>query len=136
MAEQSSDQSDVGLDHIIYKDKLSRLVRRIRNDPGLEILDWTIERLAGGSTWAGVYRVAGTASEGGQPVAWSLILKTLPAPSQDDEGPLAPAADPADSNYWKREFLVYNSDLLERLPPEFGAARCYLAEEEADACYL
>lgn len=121
---------------IIDKNSLTPLVRRVQDNPRLEILEWQFTKLGGGSTEAEVYRVSGTARNEDEPVAWSLVLKLLPPPSSNKTGTLAPAEDPTSSNYWKREFLVYSSHLLDSLPNGLSAPRCFLAEERYDYCWL
>jgi hypothetical protein len=115
---------------------LTPLVRQAQDNPALEVLDWRCESLAGGSTKAKVYRVSGSARATGQPIPWSFVLKILPAPSMGDTDVLAPNEDPHNSTYWKREFLVYESGLLDGLPHGFGAPHCFRAEEIDGVCWL
>jgi hypothetical protein len=61
-----------------------------------------------GEITGGVYRVVGAGHDRGHHVPWSLVLKVVPEPEEDD--------DPAIHNYWKREFRIYQAGLLADLP--------------------
>jgi hypothetical protein len=115
---------------------LTPLVRQALDNPALEVLDWRCESLTGGATLAAVVRVSGFGRDAGQTLPWSIVLKILPAPMAADTDMLAPTADTHHSGYWKREFLVYGSKLLDDLPPGFGAPRCLRAEEKDGVCWL
>jgi len=73
----------------------------------------------------GVYRVRGTATDAGATRPWSLVLKACRDPGQ------AQHHDVRASNYWKREFLAFNTGLLADLPPGVRAPLCYGTEERA-----
>jgi hypothetical protein len=64
----------------------------------------------------GVYRVVGAGHDQGHHVPWSLVLKVVPEPEEDD--------DPAVHNYWKRDFSIYQAGLLADLPG-ITAPRCW-----------
>jgi hypothetical protein len=87
-----------------------------------------------GAATDGVYRVSGTASDGGTLLEWALMLKIL--------RPAAAAWNPAAREidhpiYWKREALAYASGLLADLPGGITAPRCFVVEERADeSCWL
>src|SRR5687768_10248175 len=92
---------------------LTPLVQQVLAKPGAEVLNWGYELLHGGfghevSGVYGVYRFSGHAVAQGETLPWSLILKA--------SGSAASGNDPTAWNYWRREALVYQSDLLERLP--------------------
>src|SRR5688500_6530622 len=74
-------------------------------------------------TSGGLYRVAGAARVDGIPQPWSLILKTVREPED------GPGLAPDHYQYWKRELLAYRSGLLDDLPGELAAPRCYGAGE-------
>jgi hypothetical protein len=44
--------------------------------------------------------------------------------------------DPTHLNYWKRDFLVYHSGILNTLTPGLTAPRCFLSEDTYDTCWL
>jgi hypothetical protein len=74
---------------------------------------------------AGVYRVTGIAHDADGDCPWSLIFKII--------GMTDGRRDPAGPLYWKREFLAYQSRLLETLPGRVRAARCYGTVELSDS---
>ena len=121
---------------MVDRNSLTPLVHCAQDNSRLEILDWQFTKLGGGSTQADVYRVSGTARDKDQPIDWSVVLKLLPPPSSTKTDILAPTEDPTSSNYWKREFLVYVSNVLDNLPNGFSAPRCFLAEEKNGICWL
>jgi hypothetical protein len=77
-----------------------------------------------------VYRVAGTARDGGETRLWSLVLKILRDPTHGS-GPGEARADG-----WDREVRVYRSGLLNDLPAGLAAARSYGIEEHPGAAWL
>jgi hypothetical protein len=79
-------------------------------------IEWSVVPiLAGDGQGLGVFRVSGSARVGGEPRAWSVILKVLPA----TPGPRTAW------NYPAREALAYEQGLLDNLPPGLGAPRCF-----------
>ena len=97
---------------------LTPLVRQALGRDTLELLDWQVQPLHGGSEASSrLYRIAGSAHQRGAPHAWSLILKGV----QGD----AARSDPGHWNYWKRELLAYQSGLLDALPAGLGAPRWF-----------
>jgi hypothetical protein len=79
-------------------------------------VEWSVVPiLAGDGQGLGVFRVSGSARVGGEPRAWSVILKVLPA----TPGPRTAW------NYPAREALAYEQGLLDNLPPGLGAPRCF-----------
>ena len=103
-------------------------VRRLLGNATAEVATWGVRPLGQASAEAtgGVYRVQGTASDRGELIRWSLVLKVCRNPDSSDR------VDPRAVFYWKREFLANNSGLLDELPPGVRAARCYGAEERLD----
>jgi hypothetical protein len=91
----------------------------------LDDVAWTTERLGGGLGEAvgvseGVYRLSGTGTAGRRRVPWSAVRKRL----QVAEG----HADPGAWDYWKREALAYQSDLLGDLAQGLAAPACYAVD--------
>jgi Phosphotransferase enzyme family len=103
---------------------LTAPVRLAIADPGAELGAWTMQSLAGGRGLAGsVYRVTGDAQIGHNVVPWSLILKIIMNPHREQEQGV---------NYWKREFLAYQTLLLFDLPRGIAAPRCFGAVEHPE----
>ena len=108
---------------------LTNLVRIATDDPGLEVTSWEYHPVHGGFGSA----VGGTTlnrvtvmTSSGRPC--SLILKILyERPGEVVQSPY----------YWKREYEVYRSGLLDNLPPDsFSAPRIYGTEDHGDACWI
>src|SRR5215472_11127065 len=93
-------------------------VRRALGNQSVIPTDWQLHPLDGGrgEVTGGVYRVVGRAHDQGHLVSWSLALKVVPEPDEDD--------GPGAYNYWKREFRVYQAGLLNDLPG-ITAPRCW-----------
>ena len=93
-------------------------VRRARGSDSAVLTAWQLHPLSGGrgEITGGVYRIVGRGHDQGHPVSWSLVLKVVPEPDDDD--------DPAAYNYWKREFRTYQAGLLADLPG-VTAPRCW-----------
>jgi hypothetical protein len=92
----------------------------------IELDDWRQDAIhsAFNQATAGLYRISGTGSVAGETVPWSLILKVVQA--SDDK--FGGSDDPGHANYWKRELLIYQSGLLERIPG-VRAPRCFGVEQ-------
>jgi hypothetical protein len=101
---------------------LKAIVGRALADEQVEIAGWQATPLTGGYGFlAGLSRVSGRASLRGALVPWSVVLKRSVPPDSD-------AALPATAN-WRREFHVYQSELLASLREGFVAPLCYGAED-------
>ncbi len=68
----------------------------------------------------------------------SAVLKVVRHGVDDDPGALWVAgAEPAHRNYWKREWLAFDSGLLDRLPGRLRAPHTWLTEQRADdECWI
>jgi hypothetical protein len=118
-----------GLDHA----ELTEVARRALGSDGADIVSWQVSALRYDCTTpssGGVYRVAGTAIEGGQMRPWSAVLKVLrsPAGMTTPMGAVIPRDlpdDPSLFGYWKREALAYEAGALGNLPGGLAAPRCY-----------
>jgi hypothetical protein len=73
------------MDEILHLSKIDATVLTapvrcaLKNDTA-EVLDWQVNQIGGGignPVSVGLYRIAGHAQAGGQPVDWSLILKII-----------------------------------------------------------
>jgi hypothetical protein len=90
-------------------------------------VEWSVVLiLAGDGQGLGVFRVSGSARVGGEPRAWSVILKVLPATS----------GSPTAWNYPAREALAYERGLLDDLPPGLEAPRCFGRAEHGGQHHL
>jgi len=89
-----------------------------------------LQNSLGGAT-GGIFRVEGSAHDGGGSIPFALVLKVIQAPTGDPAGTPPVNADPADGFYWKREVLAYQSGLLADLPGVV-APQCYGVEKQAD----
>jgi Phosphotransferase enzyme family len=91
---------------------------------------WAIEPIHGGAgDTLGVYRVAGEVVAEGASMPWSVILKVIGKPAR--------GGDVVDWNYWRREALLYQSDLFAELPQGLERPRCLgVAEHSGDQLWL
>ncbi|MBZ0298042.1 MAG: aminoglycoside phosphotransferase family protein [Anaerolineae bacterium] len=108
---------------------LPSLVRQALADPKAEIATWEIETIYGG--WGGavggtaLYRITGR-TEQGKP--WSLVLKILYERLGEAE---------TSPYYWRREYEIYRSGLLDQLPEcELTPPTIYHCVEFADSCWI
>lgn len=109
--------------------RISKLARAAADDELLEANSWEAEPLGGGFGSAvggtALYRIKikTTTSK-----SRSLILKVLYA--RHDEQPNSPY-------YWKREYEVYRSGLLDDLPADtFTAPQIYGMQDWGDSCWI
>jgi hypothetical protein len=107
---------------------LRPIVQQIWGRPVQDILNWKIEKFGGGAAehtgrGLGVYRVAGSARADSDEAPWSAVVKVVGPSDRVDNN------DPANSGYWKREVLAYQSGVLEQLPGNVIAPRCYAIQE-------
>jgi Phosphotransferase enzyme family len=111
---------------------LTSIARRVLDRPAATLVSWQLEpstyRVINRVT-AGLFRIAGTADDRGLTRSWSVFLKVLHHPSVDESSAFNTSDDPAHWNYWRREALVYTSDLLRDLPASLRAPRCFAATE-------
>jgi hypothetical protein len=114
---------------------LAPVVRSALNRERATVIDWSYAPLGHGvinPVTAGLYQVAGMASDGSEHVPWSVILKVIHW--VDLRGtPLADGYmdEPGDWNYWKREALVFQSGILDDWLGDLVPVRCYAVTEQA-----
>jgi len=102
----------------------SLLQRALGNQFG-QIRELEVQGLKGGLEYgSSIYRLQGSGVAGGHVRSWSLILKTIHPESQFD--------DPQGYRYWKRETQAYQSGMLQELPGQVTAPRCYAIQEKPD----
>jgi hypothetical protein len=119
-------QSTLDIDHAT----LTSIVRRQQQSPDFEVLEWAVTTLSnrGGNVPEGVLRVRGRGYDAGGERSWELALKIIPQPPQD----LAPDS----LSYAAREWLAYESGVLQRLPGPVVAPRCYGVSHVPGATWL
>ncbi len=103
----------------IDTEELTPVARAAAGRDDLDPTTWRHERLGGG-TVAEVFRFWGGSWQG---TPWSAVLKLL-----------HPWERPGDPESWRREALLYASDLFEGLPGCLAVPRCY-AMSEADGLH-
>lgn len=97
-----------------------------------------VEPLGGGfgnPVSLGLYRVSGMARDGIREFAWSLVLKAAQSPGNVGMAYLGGGDDTTHWNYWRREYYLYSSDLLDRLPHGLAAPRIYGVEQRPGDVY-
>lgn len=109
---------------------LTDIVRQDQKSPSFEITEWSIKRLSdkGMVNPDGLWLVTGSGSTGSTPRQWSVVVKILNRSNQET------ATDAR--IYWKRELLVAQSGLSERLRGPVRAPRFYRTEEFQDYAWL
>ncbi len=108
--------------------RVQEIVRIALAAPGATLGPWNATPLMGGaSTVTGTRSISllqGTAVAGRSERPWHVVLKGF--------APIEEQADLTGSTYWKREWLLYGTGLLDTLPTDLGAPRSYGRDEAAD----
>ena len=107
---------------------LTPIVRQSLRRDSFQLQSWQINQFAGGfgnPVSLGLYRFEGTGQDREEQVPWSVILKLIQSPANVGWGDMGEGEDQTHWNYWKRETLVYQSDLLATLPEGMVAPRCF-----------
>ena len=122
--------SDTTQGPVIEADLLTPVVSLSVGRPIAELSEWAIEPIHGGAgDTLGVYRVAGEVMKDGTAVPWSVILKVIGRPERGGEL--------VDWNYWRREALFYQSDLVAELPRGLERPHCLgVAARPGDQLWL
>jgi len=129
MEEQSGSECQVPS---VNRHTVAALMGQVLDRQNVELLRWQIQAFSEwtGAATGGVYRLAGTGRVHDQEVEWSVVLKVLAhAPS----GHVPTSSEQEHVLYWKREALVYQSDLLAGLPGGLRGPRCYGVMEQSEA---
>jgi len=117
---------------------LNHVVQRVLQRDDLELLEWDVHPLYGGLGLAVgaalLYRISGVAQTGDGALPWSLVLKILRSPTGELSSLNHP--DQRHPTYWKREYFVYSSELLDQLPHGLAAPRCYAIDDLGDSVWL
>lgn len=110
---------------------LTPVVRQAVGSDTIEVTDWQCAAVRGGLMGAGVYRFSGTASDQGAVVPWAAILKVV-RPNRNKSG----TRELIQVN-WQREPLAFASGLLNELPGELAAPRCFgVVERSSDEVWI
>lgn len=128
MREQTSNER---LFPVVNQQTIAALMDQILDCQKAELLQWQIQAMSdwNGAATGGVYRLTGTGRDQDREIEWSLVLKVL---CQAPEGRAPGSSEQEHVLYWKREALVYQSDLLEDLPGSLRGPRCYAVMEQPD----
>src|SRR5689334_5751306 len=103
---------------------LTPIVRQALDRPAAIVTEWQYRSLGilTGTATGGLYLFTGTARDGAASLLpWAAVLKITGRPARGDGG----MTDPTHGLYWKREALLYQSDLLADLPGGLRGPRCY-----------
>ena len=114
---------------------LTSIVRQIMHSNTVEVLEWSYQPIVEGSTVGSVFRLQGTGRDHTGTRPWSVILKFVPA-SGDATAFFQASQDQTDHTYWRREWLLYESDFFSDLPDGLAVPQCFLAEEIPNGCWL
>jgi hypothetical protein len=115
----------------IGRGTLTPIVQRALGRDTAEIVDWEVGQVHGGfvrpqTGSSAVYRVVGTALDGGEHVPWSVILKLSRVAKHESD---------LHAWLWNSEPFVYESGLLDNLPGDFAAPRCFGVDQRAEDLY-
>ena len=115
---------------VIDPQLLTDVVRQDQRSSTFEILDWTVKRLSdkGIMNPDGLFLFSGQGRDEQGIRSWSVVLKTLKG-SDDDP-------NIGNMNYWKRELLLVQSGLMERLPNGVTVPRSYGTSEHKDGAWI
>lgn len=117
---------------------LSGPLRRLSGSATAEPTDWQVAQLGGGfgnPVSLGLYRVSGHARDEAGDFPWSLVLKAAQSPANVGMADLGGGDEPAHWNYWRREFHLYASGLLDHLPAGLAAPCFFGAADRPDQVY-
>jgi hypothetical protein len=119
---------------------LTPIVRQSLGRDTFNILDWHVTQMGGGignPVSVGLYLFEGFGQDQDESIAWSVILKILQSPANMGFVNMGEGDNQNHWNYWKREPMIYQSDLLQTLPGGMAAPRCYgVAEQPGNIVWL
>ncbi len=115
------------------RESLSGPVRRALGNDGVEVVAWDCRSIhrAFNPVTGGLYRVTGSAREPDTVTPWSLVLKVVCDPAATRRSGDLAASDPMSPHAWRREPLLYQSGLLDRMSGALVAPRCFGVAEPA-----
>jgi len=110
----------------INRSAVTPFVRQLLCSESAEILDWEYQALYGGggdlgAGLVGIYHFSGHASDHGQVVPWSLVLKSTQTTGSEDI-----------IDYFTREWFAYHSGFLGQLSGHIVAPRCFGTSKQPD----
>lgn len=119
--------------------EISELIAALQNmfeTDDVALVTWSQHAPQGavGTAGGAVVRLTGTVEVGGTHRPWSLIRKKLSSPQSRQTTASDELEKPSGINYWKREYSIYRSGLLDQLPDSLVAPRCYRATETDVGC--
>lgn len=109
-------------------DQLYVCLLKIFGDIRFELDEFTCEPLGSEAlnfTTKGIYHLFGAVKSVNQKLPWSIVLKVIKPDSEEKN-------NPQHHNYWRREALLFESNLLDDLPGLTRAPIRYLVEEQQD----
>jgi hypothetical protein len=118
---------------------LDELARKATKDPLFKIVDWSCAKIKepGHPVTAGVYRFCGTGITGAKQQHWSMILKIVQWQDLTNQFGQDIAAIPEHGAYWKREALVFQSNIIDDRADGLVPVRCYdVVEKGSDTIWL
>ncbi len=113
---------------------LNMPVRRALEQPEAHVTAWRAEKLGGGAgnpVSLGLFRFTGTAETTSGSLDWSLVLKAIQSPARQGFSGMGEGQDHRHWNYWQREYHVFKSGFLLRLPAGISAPRCFALQKRA-----
>ena len=121
----------------IDADNVDTAVRSLLHEPHATVTSWQARPMGWMNIMASdLLRLDGTASiparDGLESVEWSLALKVLRPPPNDESGPAMGSQHPSDWNYWCTEALLYQSGVLDKLEGDLRAPGCAAVTSAAD----
>ncbi|GLV53858.1 hypothetical protein KDH_07090 [Dictyobacter sp. S3.2.2.5] len=116
---------------VLDQQTVTMLMHQVSGRQEIELSRWQLQELPGrtGAATDGVYRLTGIGMDQDRELEWSLVLKVL---SLTPSGKASTADKLEHVLYWKREALVYQSQLLSNLPGGVRGPRYYGCVESSD----
>ena len=112
--------------NLLTSDILKDCVSKIVGEKMISIKQVDVESIAGHSInfiTDGIFRLSGTAYIQEKEVPWSLVLKIIKRAEEEKNNPMH-------HNYWKREALVNQTNILNAFADVFYVPQCYKVEEK------
>ena len=116
--------------HALGPAHLTPLVQMVTRQPEVKLDGFSVEVLSdkGITNPDGLFLFSGRAHGQAGELPWSLVLKMLTKPAQDQ--------DPQDVFYWQREALAFQSGLLSSLPDDIVIPQHYAVTEQEDQTWI
>ncbi|WP_162616096.1 phosphotransferase family protein [Paenibacillus lutimineralis] len=109
-------------------DQLYACIHKMIGENGFKIDAFTCDALESETlnfTTKGIYHLYGFLETNNEQLPWSIILKVIKPDSEEKD-------DIKHHNYWRREALLFESNLLDHLSEYIKAPNTYLVEEQND----